>query len=77
MVTSAPPGISCGSDCTETINEGTVVTLTASTGESSVFAGWSGGACGGTEPCVFTLAGATTWDARTRLLPGSDATRHG
>jgi hypothetical protein len=48
-VTSAPPGINCGLDCTEDYSNGTAVTLSASEASGSVFAGWSG-ACFGTDP---------------------------
>jgi VCBS repeat-containing protein len=41
-VTSSPTGIDCGSDCSETYNEGTNVTLTATADSGSTFAGWSG-----------------------------------
>ena len=49
-VTSVPAGINCGTDCSEVVNYGTVVTLSAapSTGRGSVFSGWSGGGCSGT-----------------------------
>ena len=40
-VTSSPAGINCGSDCSETYNAGTSVTLTASPATSSTFTGWS------------------------------------
>ena len=41
-VTSSPAGISCGNDCQQTYDQGTAVTLTATPGANSVFAGWSG-----------------------------------
>ncbi|HEX3553852.1 MAG TPA: galactose oxidase-like domain-containing protein [Thermoanaerobaculia bacterium] len=41
-VTSAPAGITCGTDCTEGYPYGTQVTLTATPDAGSVFAGWSG-----------------------------------
>ena len=53
-VTSAPAGISCPSDCSEsTYLEGSLVTLSA-TPTSGTFAGW-GGACSGTGPCTVVM----------------------
>ena len=43
-VTSSPPGIDCGADCTETYIDGTVVALTATAASNSVFIGWGGDA---------------------------------
>ena len=60
MVTSSPAGINCGSDCTETYNSGTSVTLTASPAGGSTFAGWSGGGCSGTGTCMVTMNADTT-----------------
>lgn len=54
-VTSSPPGINCGSDCTETYTEGTVVTLTATADAGSTFTNWTGGGCSGTGNCVITM----------------------
>jgi CSLREA domain-containing protein/uncharacterized repeat protein (TIGR02543 family) len=48
-VTSNPPGIDCGQDCSEVYQVGTQVTLTANPAQGSVFAGWSGD-CSGTNP---------------------------
>ena len=41
-VTSEPPGIDCGDDCTQTYDSGTVVTLTATPDPGSTFDGWTG-----------------------------------
>jgi Divergent InlB B-repeat domain len=54
------PGISCGTDCSESFNHGTPVTLTATPANGAVFAGWSGGGCAGTGACTVTMTAATT-----------------
>ena len=56
-VTSAPAGIDCGSDCSESYTENTVVSLTAAPAAGSSFAGWSG-ACRGTDSCSVTMDAA-------------------
>ena len=43
-VTSNPSGIDCGSDCSESFDQGTSVTLTATPASGSTFGGWSGDA---------------------------------
>ena len=53
-VTSATPGIDCGSDCSNDYDYGTEVTLNPTPGPNSLFTGWSG-ACTGTAACVVTL----------------------
>jgi len=53
-ITSSPAGISCGSNCSTSFNSGTTVTLTATAGTDSSFAGWNGG-CAGTSGNVCTL----------------------
>ncbi len=42
-VTSEPPGIDCGSTCSESYDLGTIVALTAIANAGSRFEGWSGG----------------------------------
>ncbi|CAK0768082.1 hypothetical protein CCP3SC5AM1_540008 [Gammaproteobacteria bacterium] len=61
-VTSNPVGINCGSDCAETYNHSTTVTLTATPASGSLFTGWSGDPVGCTEtaPCVVTMNAAKT-----------------
>jgi len=58
-VTSAPAGIACGTTCSVAFASGTAVTLSAVAAAGSTFAGWSGGACGGTAACVVTLTADT------------------
>ncbi|MGA2745064.1 MAG: alkaline phosphatase family protein, partial [Candidatus Sulfotelmatobacter sp.] len=56
MVSSNPPGISCAPTCTASLPSGTQVTLTATAGANSTFAGWTTGGCSGTNPtCILTL----------------------
>lgn len=57
-VTSAPAGINCGADCSETLPHGSVVTLTANPDGNSLFDGWSGAGCSGTGTCVVTMDAA-------------------
>lgn len=54
-VTSAPPGINCGADCTENYAEGTVVALTATPAAGWSFVSWSGGCSGKVNPCNLTM----------------------
>ena len=67
-VGSNPAGISCGAWCAFDFDSGSLVTLTATPGATSTFAGWSG-ACSGTGACVVTMSAAqsvtATFDAVT------------
>lgn len=55
-VTSRPSGINCGGDCSETYDEGTMVTLKAIPDDIyDFFDGWSGGGCRGTGQCTVTM----------------------
>jgi len=56
-VTSTPYGIAFGAACDPSFDSATVVTLTATPGTGSVFAGW-GGACSGTGSCQVTMSQA-------------------
>jgi hypothetical protein len=54
-VLSFPEGIDCGFECIASFDEGTDVTLSATPDSRSVFKGWAGGDCFGTEDCVVTM----------------------
>ena len=53
-IVSNPPGIDCGSDCSQSYVRNTSVTLVAATTNDSIFTGWSG-ACSGVGDCRVTL----------------------
>ena len=65
-VTSAPAGIDCGSTCTASFAQGTIVSLTPAPDASSLFAGWSG-ACSGPGACNVTMDAAKSVSARFDL----------
>ena len=50
-VTSTPSGISCGSSCSGSFQDGSIAQLSAAPAAGSLFAGWSGGGCSGTGNC--------------------------
>lgn len=54
-VTSLDGGIECGSDCSETYDEGFIVTLKAEPVENSVFGGWSGDVTSPDNPIYFKM----------------------
>jgi len=59
-VTSVPAGIDCGVPCAAALYAyDTVVTLTATPAVGSVFSGWSGGGCVGTDPCRVRVTAIT------------------
>ena len=64
--TIAGSGINCGTTCTVMVDHGTMISLTQTPGNLSVFAGW-GGACSGTAGCMVTVTGPTTISANFAL----------
>ncbi|HEV8535220.1 MAG TPA: hypothetical protein VGR87_05790 [Candidatus Limnocylindria bacterium] len=73
VVTSAPPGISCGVDCTARFATGTSLTLTATAEPGASFAEWSGD-CTGTAPvCAIAVDAAKNVTARFDAPLGSAA----
>ncbi len=70
LVTSTPAAINCGPACSALFPVGTSITLAAQSDGDSRFDGWSG-ACSGTGPCAFTLAGDTSVGARFTWTPAS------
>jgi YVTN family beta-propeller protein len=72
QVTSSPANINCSASsnaCAAMFPDGTQVTLTASAGAGSAFAGWSGGGCSGTSTCVITPTVDTTITATFNQVP--------
>jgi Divergent InlB B-repeat domain len=59
LVQSSPAGISCGADCSEIFDAGTMVTLTATPASGSTFAGWSG-ACTGLGACPVQMTSSAS-----------------
>lgn len=57
-VTSIPAGITCGLTCTQKLDYGTRITLTATAADHSTFTGWQG-ACTGNQPTCLLTANAT------------------
>jgi predicted outer membrane repeat protein len=54
-VTSTPAGISCGTTCSASFDQGTVVTLTATAAANAVFNGWGGACAGAATTCTVTM----------------------
>jgi hypothetical protein len=76
-VASAPPGIDCGAVCSATFAPNTRVTLTATPGPDSSFAGWSPAACASgsvvitqTLTCVATFGSTSPMRRLTVTLTG-------
>lgn len=73
-VSSAPAGIDCGADCSETYDALTPVVLTAQPAADAVFASWSGACAGASLTCSVTMdaaKSATATFTRTYLFTAS------
>ena len=70
-VTSSPPGIACGSDCTEDYDASASVTLTAVPSGGSRFEGWSGD-CSGEDVCEVTMEEARSVTATFAFTSAAD-----
>jgi hypothetical protein len=68
-VTSSPPGIDCGTDCSQPYDFGTSVTLTANPDPDSVFGGWGGACSGMTLTCALTMNSNKTVTVTFNLKP--------
>jgi subtilisin family serine protease len=69
-VTSDPAGINCGSICSTSYLQNTMVTLNANPAPGYYFDGWSGGACAGSGNfCGVTMIMAKTETARFEVIP--------
>jgi alpha-tubulin suppressor-like RCC1 family protein len=66
-VTSNPAGIDCGTDCSQSYTNGTVVTLTATAASNSTFAGWSGCDTVSGATCTVTVSSGRTATAAFNL----------
>ena len=71
-VSSTPPGIDCGTDCSNSYDYGSLVSLIAAADPDSIFKGW-GGACTGIGDCQVTMTEALSvtaaFDAGFVYLP--------
>lgn len=54
-VSSTPPGLQCGVQCSTTVVAGTIMTLTATADATSRFEAWSGACLGTDNQCVLTV----------------------
>ncbi len=66
-------GISCGIDCTEQINAGSVVSLTATPGTGFTFTRWTGECANTNGACSVTMDRARSVNAVFTLTPVPDA----
>jgi hypothetical protein len=72
-VAITPFGTSCGGNCMQ-YAPGTSVTVIAVPNSGSMFSGFSGGACGATNPCSFQISASTTVTAAFGLNSSGGST---
>ncbi|MEW6419423.1 MAG: Calx-beta domain-containing protein, partial [Nitrospirota bacterium] len=65
---------STSGDCTESYEDGTSVTLSATTDQGSTFSGWSGGGCSGRGTCTVTMSDDITVTAEFNRETGITVT---
>jgi len=74
-ITSAPAGISCGSNCSAAFELSSSVTLTATAEKGSSFGGWGGACSGSSTTCTVTILGNRSATATfTKDAPGPGPT---
>lgn len=69
-VTRSGGDLNCGSICSESLQQGATINLSATAATGSTFVGWSGGTCSGTGSCAFTLNSNTTVNATFNATSG-------
>lgn len=67
-ISSSPAGIDCGADCTEAVNKGSTVTLTAIPDVGYKFSGWTGGCRGTATTCTVSMSAAKSVTATFRPI---------
>ena len=68
-VSSNPTGINCGSTCAYAFPYNSSVTLTAAASAGSIFTGWSGAGCSGTDTCTLSMNMLQSVTANFTLAP--------
>jgi hypothetical protein len=69
-VTSSPSGIDCGATCSANFDQGSTVTLTGASGQSSKAVQWSGCDSVNGNKCEVTMSAARAVNATFELEPG-------
>jgi uncharacterized repeat protein (TIGR02543 family) len=67
IINSSPAGIDCGTDCTEVVNKGSTITLTATPDAGYKFMSWTG-CTSTTNVCTITMTAAKTVTANFKAV---------